>query len=425
MAFQIVNPPGMGILAPGESTAPFKVLMAVGKGARSLFTARSKDGAYAVSPLFLKKGVAIDITGFITSMSWNAADDERFTTLNVSLDNHRGVFNQIPHGTKIRVQVRRPFYDFKGTQQGKFYDYISAYVFEKSRTADGGSQTMSLTCYDKTYWLASNDFHKVYKADSKHKGGWTASQIIRDIAAKLKLPIGTITPTKAKIKRIELKGSALDCIMRVLSKDKQLTKRKKRYSVDMRNGKLNVVLENPEPKVAYKFTEENAIESGTLTERLRQDKFATRITVSGNAKKWGRTKGGSRVKKIDALKVTVNPKERAYQQAFGIIHKHVKLKGTHSAAELRRLANNQLEAALRPEREFSISVRGVPHLWPSSRVYVLSGYFGVNGLVRVKSVQYNVEGGEFTLELGLSADKKSTMSTKDLRIYYKKRDIRY
>ncbi len=414
----------MGVLLPGTYSAPFKVLSSVSPGAQSLFLAQSSSGAYALAPLFLKKTASVDITGFVTSMSWEAGDDQLYTTLSLTLDNYRGVFNQLPHGTKFRVQVRRPFYDFSGAQQGKFYDYVTAFMFEKSRSADGTSQNMTLTCYDKTYWLAQNDFHKVYKADRKKPNGWTASQIIRDIAASLKIPVGTITQTKKTFKRLELKGNALECMQKALHEDKKATKRKHSFHIDMRDGKLNVRVENTAPKTAYHFDELNSIEDGSLSERLT-DKFATRVTVTGNTKSTRKTNGGSQAKIIKETKVTLSPTNPAYQQAFGIIHKNVKLKGNHSPAELRTLAKNQMDAALRPEREFTMTTRGVPHLWPNSRVLVTSGYFGVNGLVKVKNISYRVDGGEFSMTMGLAVDNKVVMGPDDLKVYYRKQPVRY
>lgn len=399
--------------------------MTVSPGQQDLFFARARNDAYAVAPIFLKDTSAVDITEFVTNLSWQASDGENFTTLSVSLDNYRGVFNMIPHGTKLRLQVRLPFQNFESTKKGKFYDYCTAFVFTKNRSGSADSQTMELTCYDRLYWLAQNDLtKKVYKSDKKKPNGWTASQIIRDIALQLKIPVGKIDATTKALKRFEVKGKALDEIKRVLNEDKKATGRKKSYVIHMRDGKLNVVLENTKPKSAYLFDDVNSIESGSLNEEMGED-FATRLVVKGNQKTTTKTKGGTKVKKIAPLSLTLNPDNKSYQQAFGIIQKERKLKGNQSPAEFRRVAKNLMADAVRPKRTFEITTRGVPHLWPGSQVFVNSGYFGINGLVRVSGVQYGLSGGEFTLQLTLVADKKVFTTQAQADLYYKRLDVRY
>lgn len=399
--------------------------MTVSPGQQDLFFARARDAAYAVAPVFLKEAGAVDITEFVTNVSWGASDKENFTSLSVSLDNYRGVFNMIPHGTKIRLQIRLPFQNFESTKKGKFYDYCTAFVFTKNRSGSADSQTMELTCFDRLYWLAQNDLtKKVYKSDSKKPNGWTASQIIRDIALQLKVPIGKIDPTTKAIKRFETKGKALDEIKRALNEDKKLTGRKKSYVIHMRDGKLNVVLENTNPKSAYLFNDVNSIETGTLSEDLGED-FATRLVVKGNTSGRAKTAGGTSVRKVSPLSLTVNPENNSYQQAFGIIQKERKLKGSPSSAEFRRVAKNLMAEAIRPRRTFEITTRGVPHVWPGSQVFINSGYFGINGLVKVTGVQYALSGGEFTLQMTLVADKKVFTTQTQADLYYKRLDVRY
>lgn len=420
MSTKILDP---SVQAP--LVAPFRVMMTVSPGAQSLFFARSRQGAYAVAPIWLKNSASVDITEFVTGITWSAGEDNNYTTLGVTLDNYRGMFNQIPLGTRIRLQIRRPFRNYQGKKEGKWYDYISAFTFEKSRDGSADSQTMQLQCYDRLYWVSQNDLKgRVYKSDKKKPNGWTATQIIRDIAAELKLPVGKIDASSKALKRFETKGKALDNIKKVLQQDNKATGRKNNYVVHMRDGKLNVVLEDLNPKTAYEFNDQNSIETGSLNEVLGQN-FATRITVTGNKKGKAKTAGGTSVSKIEPNKVTLNPTNPAYQQAFGIIHKNIKLKGSQSAGEFARLAKNQLDKAVAPERTFNVTTRGVPHLWPGSRVLVISGYFGVNGLVKVKSVDYSVSGTEFTLNLSLAADKKTFMTDEQAKLYYRKMDIRY
>lgn len=421
---KILNPPSPADAGFGKPfAAPFKVMMTINPNAAALEFPKSIQGVTSLEPSNFLSLTNVDITDFVQSFSWTDSEDEHAISASITLDNYRGTFNQIPSGTRIILQTRRPFYNFSGNTKGKFYPYLTLFVLDKTRSGDGGTQSLQYQLYDRSYWLANNPVkHRVFKADKKHPKGWTASEMIRAMAKDLGITVGTIDTTDSRVKRHEVKSNFLGELQKILRLDKSSTGRNLKYDVHMRDGTLNVVRENPTPKRVWHFTDPDTIEDGTLTESLG-DNFATKLTVHSREKKFKKNSRGKKSAYFKKISVTVS--SASHVKAFGVIHKTIKVKGNHTPAELKKIAENRLREAVRGERSFEFSARGVPFLFVGSRVFITSKYFGIRGMVRIKAISYNVDNGTFSMQMTVDVSQSTKLPLDLMRLYYENQGIRY
>lgn len=365
------------------------------------------------------KGLArIDITEYVTGLSWTDGADSAFGDLRISLDNPKGLFNTIPLGSRIQVQTRYGNGKNIGT---KWKPFLDTYLFEKNRSADGDSKTMEWTTHDKLYWLHTKTVRGNYRANKRHKRGWLASAIIRDLCKKYGVPVGKIDTTAYYIQKIDLKGTFLSQINKVLKKDKSATGRKATYTVNMHDGKLNVVRDRGDkPRVAYVINEADMIEQGSLSESALDTKVYTRVKLTGKIRVYRKNKKKRRVAVIKTITVTANPVNKNYQALYGVRTKKHSLKGIYTKASLQKRAKILLSQHLTPAMEFSVTCRAIPSLRSGDRVYVVAPYFGVHGLVKLTSVQYDLKGNDFSMQLGFDLKNKIPLTAAETAAIKKK-----
>lgn len=409
------------------ATRPFRLLLVVQQNAI--------DSLYPKSGIGLEQHVVgrntntvqIDISNFVTSLSWSTSETDFYTNMRIQLDNFNGMFNRIPLGSKIQLQMRSPYYPALNRKnvKAKWLPYLDVYWFEKGRSADGTSRTMDVTLYDRLYWLNEFPVHALYKSDKKRKKlGWTATEIIRHICNKYKIPIGTIPKTKYKIKRIEKKTTLLQFIRDVLAADKKGSGRTSNFTINMLNGKLNIVPEKPIPFSAYYIDEDTMLESGSLREALEKDTFATRVIVTAKQVYYKKNSRGVSTRRIKQVRAVANA-STSIQQMYGIRPKAVTLKGVWTSAAIKRQAKVRLAQASKPTQEFSVTTRGIPGIWPGQRVFIQSRYFGVRGLLKVTSVQYDATATTLSMQLGLKTDTKAVMTAQEAKAFSQSEPLRY
>lgn len=407
------------------ATRPFRLLLIVSKS--TVDQLYPKQGVGFQYEKVVGNTVHIDISDYATSVSWGASEQDYYTNLRMTLNNFNGVFNRIPLGSKVQLQLRSPFYPSMNRKNpaSSWKPYLDVYWFEKSRSADGSDRQMEVTLYDRLYWLNEFPVHALYKADNKKKKlGWTATEIIKHICSKYKIPLGVIPKTKFKIKRIEKKTTLIQFIRLVLAADKKGSGRKSGFTIDMLNGKLNIRPEVLIPKTAYYLEEEQMLESGSLREALEKDKFATRIIITAKQVSFKKDSRGKPVRVLKQVRVVANA-SKAVQNMYGIRPKAISLKGTHTLASIKRQAKFQLAQATLPTQEFSVNTRGIPGVWPGNKVFIQSRYFGIRGLLKVTSVQYEATSTTLSMALGFKTDTKTVMTAQEAKAFALSEEVKY
>jgi len=397
------------------ATRPFRLLLIVQKTAVDQLYPKQGLGL----PLSRAVGntVHIDISDYVTSVSWGASEQDYYTNLRMTLNNFNGVFNRVPLGSKVQLQLRSPFYPSLNRKNppSKWRAYLDVFWFEKSRSADGAERTMEVTLYDRLYWLNEFPVHELYKADkTKRKLGWTATEIIRHVCAKYKIPVGTIPKTKFKITRVEDNTTLLQFIRKVLALDKKGSGRKSGFTINMLNGKLNILPEATVVKTAYYLDEDTMLESGTLREAMEKDKFATRVILTAKQVYYKKDSRGIPVKVIKQVRAVANASKQL-QLMYGIRPLAVTLKGLHTLASIKKQAKFRLARAVLPTHEFTVTTRGIPGIWPGQKMFIQSRYFGIRGMLKVISVQYEATATTLSMSLGLQTDTKTILTAQETK----------
>lgn len=410
------------------ATRPWRAVLVVSNAA--VANQYPKQGLALPDGLIVGTTTQMVITHHVTSASWGTSAEENYINLRLSLNNFNGVFNRVPIGSKVQIQMRSPFYPaLRGgavvEKNEKWLPYLTVYLSDKTRGADGAARTMEWTLYDRLQNLTSFPVHGKYVSDKKkRKKGWTATEIIRHLCKAHGVPVGVIPTTKFKIPRFEKKLSFLAFIRAVLAEDKKGSKRKTRFIIDMLDDKLNI---RPEtgvvPKNVYYLDEEVMLESGSLKES-QSEKFATRVIVTAQQSFYAKNSRGARVKRVKRVRVVLNA-SKALQTQYGIRPKAYKLSGLHTAAAVKRRAAGLLEEAVVPVQEFSVTCRGVPGMWPGTKVFIRSEYFGINGLLKVTSVQYETTDSGLSMTLGLQTDRKTVLTEQQTKALKLSVPVRY
>lgn len=412
--FQIRNRPGVRVvlvLTKAAKQLHFPTAY-VGEPVADWATIRQRLGSNVLTKSAVLK---IDITNYVTDLSWGSSEEDKYVQASVTLDNTHRVFSGIPAGTQIVIERRKPIWSAKG----KFYPMLATYIWEREKTMEGGSERLNLTCYDRMYWLSQYEVPgKVYKKDKAHKHGWTARQIILDLAKRAKIPLGEIgIKGGPPFKRFESSGSFLESVTSVLAKHKTKTGRKTKAIIHTRDGKLNIVMVKAPDKVVSKakqlpyFNDMYGLEGGAVRE-TRKEQFATRLLLKASAVDTKKNKKKRKHKVIKQKVVTVNPSDPNVQKVFGIIEREdtTLRKKDVTLAQLKKLGVAKLDGLIAPDTEIEFKTRGYPNLWPGNFVILDSKRLGVKGVFRIYRVDYTLANGQLLMTLivkGTSRVKKA------------------
>lgn len=375
----------------------------------------------------------IDITDFVTSIGWSASTEQNFVEVSIDLDNRGQLFNWLPPGTLFLLQSRSP----RWRAGGQYSTFLSVYMFEIERTNEGGSETMSVTAYDRLKWMGeSKPGNKTYKVDKRHKRGWTSRQIIADICKRVKMPVGSLGIRNIYIKKIELKGDALEQVNAVIKHVAQKTPEKNdKYRIHAANGKMNIVktiTDTKKVKSALLFNDSTGLENANLSIKPKEG-FATQLKVIPSTKwrtqQWKNSKHKGKVPKgYKSDAIIVNPTDKNIQKVFGIItkeNKEIGRKHNLSRAGLIRLARGELNRQMAFIQEAQFTARGQLGIWPETWVYLASARLGVRGLFSVKSVSYTLSGGVLTMTLTVDLSEKPRMARSGVEALLNSEPIRY
>lgn len=417
---------------PTRNRPGIRVILVVTEASRALAFGKGPNAAIADAALQkslnltpkIRGTLRVDITNWCTAVEWGCAADEKFVTLTVTLDNTNGMFNGIPKGAMIVIERRKPVW----SQKGKFYPMLSCHLWNKNRTVSGNGEQMTLELYDRMKWLAEYDVpKKVYKKDKSHRQGWTTKQIIQDIARRSSIPVGVISAQFGTIKhsRFETTGSVLDSLHKILKAHKTKVdanikknsngKRKAaktRSIIHTRDGKLNIstILDPAKSATSIKsvpfFNDAIGIESGSVSETMNDDNFATRLLLKASAAGVKKNKKGKPRKTIKQKVVTINPSDPNVQKVFGIIEKedHTLRRQDLSLGELKKKGQERLDKFVNAETTIEFTTRGYPNLWPGDFILLNSMKLGARGLYSIHTVGYSLAGGQLLMTIAVKGD---------------------
>lgn len=159
-----------------------------------------------------------DVTNFVQGISWSDAADQAAVSAAISLDNGNG---------RIGAVMNRPGMVFfvETRARSGFTERLRVIAWDTTIT-DISQGTLEITAFDHLIYLMVSKGSFKYVADDDHEDGWTASQIVRDIIEKYRIPVLTEVVTQyvpLRYRKGERKGKVI--------KDKNGKIRRKRVRV--------------------------------------------------------------------------------------------------------------------------------------------------------------------------------------------------
>jgi hypothetical protein len=299
---------------------------------------------------------------------------------------------------------------------------MDVFVLDKDRNADASGKTIEFTSHDRMFWLANRPIRALYRADKKHKRGWTATAIIRDLCRRYGVPVGVITPSTHLFTRREIKGNFLAQVRKLLADDKKATGRKFDYIVSMEDGLLNVRKSTATPpRVAFVVNEADMVETGNLRETaLAPGSMKTQVRLTGKIKTTRKNKHHKVVSVIKTHTIVLNPIDPMFQAMYGVLPLKRNIKGIHTKSQMLHMAKSLLASSLQPSRDFTVTARAIPFLRVGDRVYVSSPYFGIHGLVSITSVAYELRGNDFTMTMSFNLRNQIALTSAQIVALEKK-----
>lgn len=389
--------------------------------------------------LLAKYSVRFDISDFVTSLSWTSDEQNGYVSVSLGLDNSGGVFNYLPVGTAVTIWRKKSVTNFNTPGMGgRWTPYIKVWVSDKTRTADGRNQTMTVECHDRNAYFGANKVKpKSYKTDEKHPKGWSPREITIDLCKRHNIPYDAgkiptyIIPkgTKGRLQgvkfprlpKLEVNEESIAEYLAATwqqSRNKLKTADKRDLIIHMRRGVLEVEIVSPPGKwnseysfnTAHKlvlYDDNNTIEKATLSEKIT-DETVTVLNATGTitTKKKNATSGKTEVTK---KKVKGTFKASPYALlAYGEkeVTRNFKKNKFTSQKDFSTFCQGWIDDHSRPTYDLQVSGKGILGLWPIRYVNVSSRYLGIRGHFRIKTITYTISSGSINVEMTLAVNKR-------------------
>lgn len=332
------------------------------------------------------RGRPLDITPVTESLDWN--DEGSGMTGSIALQRPDPArFSSLPIGLAHRVRLRVRW-------QGGWYELWQMEVGIPQ--TDLGEGTVTADLKDDLSRLARSKRDWEFRKTKRRKKGWTAREIVREVARREGIRVGTLAPASKRFRLVKKNATALDVIREAYKRERDHSGR--RFIIRVRDGRLEVIALQRN-RILYEFREQ--IERA-LVEQTQKDRPVTVIEARGRV---GKGK--------DARKVKVTVYDRSIVRRYGRVTKERDYGRVSSRAGLRREAMRDLAKELRVKRTATLTVPGVPFIrrgdtarWRTRE----HGWYGATEEIRDRSfvtcttVRHSLASDGYTTELGLSQE---------------------
>lgn len=379
----------------------------------------------------------INITPLVESVSWSSSDEESGAiTGNLTVRNPGNWLGILVAGSKVIIKEAKPFLtgvanpEFGNTSTKNFRPILEMMVQERDKQQT--EMTMSVTLADRLTYLKNGE-HDFNFAKKKGKKAPTASEIIRSVCKKERIPFNkhSIPKTRIGIDKISAEDSTiLDFFVSVLKKHNELVDKRNgkkgpppNWDISMRTGILVIRPRRPQGW-AWVLNENQFL--GEPSYRESSKELATKVTVTGKGTtyKSKKNKDGSTSKRRKAIrkKIEVSVQDDLMIATYGLIHHKEKVSGNLTPERAKRVAYSVLAKKSRMQRELSFSCPALPEIWPGIKVHLHLPSYGMKGLFTVKAVEYTITGAEGPMmNLTIDAGNVSVVTESAPRIVRVKR----
>jgi hypothetical protein len=286
----------------------------------------------------------------VTSIEWT----EEGSTLTGSLQLKRPA----PHAVEALPIKERHLIRLLVRWGGEWYRLWEMRV-EGDPEPVGSSGDLSVSLGDDLAALRKNVREWEFKKDKHHPDGWSPEAIAAFVGRKEGVKLGRIAKGRARIKKLKMKGSGLEVILRAYAQERRKTDRK--FVVRLRDGELDI-LPFERHKVLYQI-KGVALDYSTQTSPLKK-RPTTVIEAKGRV---GRKKIEAKIFRKAALKrIGLSAEEKSYGKV-------------DSRKELIEEAQRDLAEELRVKRTASLQIPGIPFIQRGDTVHWITNEPGWSG----------------------------------------------
>lgn len=256
-----------------------------------------------------------------------------------------------------------------------------------------GTRTFELADDMLLLQQGSDDWKFTRTKKGGHPKGWRADQVLRHVCRKYKIPVGRIAKGKHYITGLSMKGSPLAVIQRAYALERNNTGR--RFVLRWRNGKLEVGTLRRNP---YLYKLHDQIVDGAIGRAERSANFCTAVTIKGAVIGKG--------KKKHTLHYSYQNKAMVKQ--YGFIHRTHTAKNAHTPDGAKIEAKRFIAKYSHPKKEIrGLIHRGIAFVERGDAIGVDLKEYGIkaaSSVVFVKSGEWTLSGGDFSMSLDLTFD---------------------
>lgn len=274
------------------------------------------------------------LDGLWSSITWNGDTKTANRTLEFTLINtENGKTRKIKPTPGALVRLKR-ISDKKELFRG--------YIFKTDISVDG---TQSFTAYDPNVYLTKSTGAHTFKNK-------TASQIIKTLAKKYGVPVGSVADTKKVLPKMIFRDkSPADIITIALTETRK--RGGDRFILGSSAGKLTLSKVTT-ANLKYKATTATNIISASYSESIEDRK--TKVVMTGGDE--------------SKPSATVSAKSTSGIKKYGIMQKYENKSGVKSKAKLQKLADELLKKLNVSTQDFSVEVIGNTGFKSGRRLYV-------------------------------------------------------
>jgi hypothetical protein len=340
----------------------------------------------------------------IETVTWT--DESAILTGDISLRQAPYVKQPIPvlAGHQVLCEIAN-------SPNGPYRELWRMRVSQPQREFREGTASFSLQSDLALLQASEDDFR--YGKGRRYKRGPRGDQVIRDVCRRYGVRVRSCPRMRHRVRKlVMLNVSPLDVIVRVLKLER--TNHGRRFAIYFERGKLEI---RPLRRSNLLLELGPSVINAALSDSIKEN-FATALTVRTGASE--EKQPDSKNRKVKRKKkIVVKIKSPSAVARYGYIHRIVYAQDADTPGEAKAQGRRYLAKLARPNKEATISHRGIPWVKRLQAIRLSFPEQQVKQIVYVKSVRFSLTAQGLDMEMNMAfddpyVDEKLDKVTEDL-----------
>jgi hypothetical protein len=341
---------------------------------------RSREKVDAISVVaYPYQDSAYTVTPMLKTFSWRESAKEAAVEGTFTFHDPDGFARKVlAPGTWLLVRVIDPL-NQKWTNPAMHF-----YVWERGMT-DRGRAESSVVAFDIASFLQRVGSRTwVFKKDKRHRKGWTASQIAREVLREFEIQ-HRVVETAYKIPFVRLTGTPLEVITAAYTEDRAHSGVKYRIRAVGRRLFITRLLVQ---QVTWEVSDGTNLIAADWSESLEG------VATSVRAVTLGDNNIPTKVARVNSPTIP----------RYGLITETIQYDQNvvNSPKRLKQLAAARLRKVKKLERKARIEAEGIPTIRATDALVVADKGTGLKGKLFVETVEHSISAGEHRMSIDLS-----------------------